>query len=409
MKSTKTLIYGGKIMLHKDYITKLLDLEYADVENLSVSASEVEIHLRLERRTCECPACGALTDAVHDYRTQRVKDIPVQGKPVILVYRKRRYRCMNCGKRFYEKNCLLPRWHRITNRLAFYAMNCMQDNRSRKEIARELNVSASTMTRWLGLMEYGKPSHLPEVLSIDEFKGNTEYGKFQGILTDPQHHRVLDILPTCKESEFYEYLRAFPNRNDVRYFVMDMRKEYAHLGKLLFPNAKIVIDKFHVVRHACWALENVRKRVQKKLLPEQRKYFKRSRKLLLARMKSLSPEAKLAVERMLLFDRDLREAYLLKEKFYEFTDSSSSREAKQRLRAFRMCASLADLAEFQPVLTMLRNWEPYILNAFDCPYTNGFTEGSNNRIKTIKRTAFGYRNFHNFRARILASFNANGS
>ena len=409
MKSTKTLIHGGKIMLHKEYITKLLDLEYADVENLLVDASRIEIHLRLERRTCECPACGALTDAVHDYRTQRVKDIPVQGKPVVLIFRKRRYRCTSCGKRFYEKNCLLPRWHRITNRLAFHAMDCMKTNRSRKDIARDMNVSPSTMTRWLRLMEYGKPSRLPKVLSIDEFKGNTEYGKFQGILTDPEHHRVLDILPTCKESEFYEYLRAFPNRNDVRFFVMDMRREYARLGKLLFPNAKIVIDKFHVVRYACWALENVRKRIQKKLLPEQRKYFKRSRKLLLAHMADLSAESKLAVERMLLFDRDLREAYLLKEKFYDFMASSSSHEAKQRLRAFRLYASLADLPEFASVLTMLQNWEPYILNAFDCPYSNGFTEGSNNRIKAIKRTAFGYRSFHNFRARILATFHANGS
>ena len=99
-------------MLHKEYITKLLDLEYADVENLLVDASRIEIHLRLERRTCECPACGALTDAVHDYRTQRVKDIPVQGKPVVLIFRKRRYRCASCGKRFYEKNCLLPRFSR---------------------------------------------------------------------------------------------------------------------------------------------------------------------------------------------------------------------------------------------------------------------------------------------------------
>ena len=90
-------------------------------------------------------------------------------------------------------------------------------------------------------------------------------------------------------------------------------------------------------------------------------------------------------------------------------DSSSSQEAKQRLRAFRMYASLADLPEFVSVLTMLQNWQPYILNAFDCPYTNGFTEGSNNKIKAIKRTAFGYRNFHNFRARILATFTANES
>ena len=59
------------------------------------------------------------------------------------------------------------------------------------------------------------------------------------------------------------------------------------------------------------------------------------------------------------------------------------------------------LEEFNATLTMLSNWAKYILNAFDCPYSNGFTEGTNNKIKVIKRNAYGYRNFENFRNRIL--------
>ena len=57
---------------------------------------------------------------------------------------------------------------------------------------------------------------------------------------------------------------------------------------------------------------------------------------------------------------------------------------------------------------MLQNWEPYILNAFDCPFSNGFTEGVNNSIKVIKRVAYGFRNFHNFRLKILHSCNSLG-
>ncbi len=66
-----------------------------------------------------------------------------------------------------------------------------------------------------------------------------------------------------------------------------------------------------------------------------------------------------------------------------------------------MHAYVADIPEFKACLTMLKNWEPYILNAFICPYSNGFTEGINNTIKVIKRIAYGYRNFDNFRRRIL--------
>lgn len=397
------------VMLPNDFTAKVLDMEHMNILGVEHSATKVTITVEMHRRTCQCPQCGTLTDSIHDYRMQRIQDSPLQGKACVWLYRKRRYRCPCCGKRFYESNYLIPKWHRITNRLALLTIQQLENKQSRKEVAQMMHVSSSTVGRWLRLSECGKPDKLPTVLSIDEFKGNTEYGKFQCILTAPKDRRVLDILPTCKESEIYQYLSAFPNRKSVQYFVSDMRKEYVSLAKKLFPNATIVIDRFHVVRYCTWALENVRKRVQKKLLPEQRRYFKRSRKMLLKHMADLNPESMDAVNRMLTFHRDLREAYLLKEKFYEFMASKDSVQAKERLRAFRMFAFAADIPEFSACLAMLQNWEPYILNAFDCPYSNGFTEGCNNTIKVLKRVAYGYRNFHNFRSRILLTFHAKRS
>lgn len=393
-------------MLQSHYTAKLLDMEHMEIKEVEQNSTTILLTVEMQRRPCACPACGALTDTVHDYRTQRVKDCPIQGKAVFWIYRKRRYRCPHCGKRFYEANYLLPKWHRLTNRLALQTIQQLSLKISRKELAAMMHVSPSTIGRWLQLVEFGKPSRLPGVLSIDEFRGNTEYGKFQCILTDPLHKRVLDVLPTFKEEEIYRYLSSFSNRNDVRYFVTDMKKEYVSLAKRLFPSATIVIDRFHVVRYCTWALENVRKRVQKNLLPEQRRYFKRSRKLLLAHMDRLSPESMDAVNRMLTFDRDLREAYLLKEKFYRFMASENSQQARLRLREFRTFAFVADIPEFQSCLTMLQNWQDYILNAFDCPYSNAFTEGCNNSVKVLKRIAYGYRNFHNFRRRILITLNA---
>lgn len=392
-------------MLQTNIIAEMLEMEDYDFEGLEQDEKQITLKVRMKLRTQECPACRTPCDLVHDYRTQKVKDMPIQGKVVIWQYRKRRYRCPCCGKRFYESNGFLPKRHRITNRLAAFGIDQLRKKQSRKEIANTLGVSESSVGRWMNLLEFGRPAQLPQVLSIDEFRGNTEYGKFQCILTDPVHKKIVDVLPTRYHAQIYDYLRAFPNRNQVQYFVMDMNKEYLDIAKKLLPNAKIVIDRFHVVRHCTWALENVRKRVQTKLLPEQRKYFKRSRKLLLAHMSDLSAENKAAVERMLLMSRDLREAYLLKEKFYDFMDSPDSLQAKERLRTFRAHAFVTDLPDFSKCLTMLRNWEPYILNAFDCTYSNGFTEGINNKIKVLKRIAFGYRNFRNFRTRILCTTN----
>ena len=299
----------------------------------------------------------------------------------------------------------MPRRHRITNRLAALGIDELRKKQSRKEIASTLGVSESSVGRWMNLLEFGKPPLLPKILSIDEFRGNTEHEKFQCILTDPAHKKIIDILPTRKHEQIYNYLREFPSRKQVQYFVMDMNQDYLSIAKSLLPNATIVIDRFHVVRYCTWAVEKVRKNFQKKLLPEQRKYFKRSRKLLLMHMEDLNDENKAAVERMLLMSRELREAYLLKEKFYSFMRSVDSIQAKERLREFRMHANVVDLPEFETFLKTLQNWEPYILNAFDCPYSNGFTEGVNNKIKVLKRIAFGYRNFRNFRTRILCTTN----
>lgn len=392
-------------MLYQDYTTKLLDMEHMIVKEIENLSDRLILHVEMKRRPANCPCCGMLTDTIHDYRIQTVKDSPIQGKTVHWQYRKRRYRCTNCGKRFYEKNWLLPKWHRLTNRLALQVIQRLQEKVSRKDLSKEFNVSESTVCRWMNLTECGKPNDLPNVVSIDEFKGNVDGEKFQCILTAPTEKRVLDILPDCKERHIYEYLQRFKNRDQVQFFVSDMRKEYIAMAKHLFPNAKIVIDKFHVVRYCTWAVENVRKRVQKGLHPDERKYFKRSRTLLLLRKDKLKDNGKEAVIRMLRFHKDLANAYLLKEKFYAFMTSENSLAARERLHALILFAAAANLPEFEPLLSVLRNWTQYILNAFDCEYTNGFTEGCNNKIKVLKRIAFGYRNFANFRQRILLSFN----
>ncbi|MBO4706084.1 MAG: ISL3 family transposase [Spirochaetaceae bacterium] len=393
-------------MLCNDYTTKLLDMEHMEVKNIEVYPERLIIYVEMERRATRCPCCGAETDRVHDYREQTVKDCPVQGKKLIWKYKKRRYRCENCGKRFYEQNWLLPKFHRITNRLALLALNKLSVKVSRKDIAEELGVSESTVCRWMHLAPFSKPKKLPTVLSIDEFRGNAGGEKFQCILTAPTEKRILDILGDRKERTIFNYLKEFPNKKDVKYFVTDMRKEYVSMAKILFPNAKIVIDKFHVVRYCTWAFENVRKRVQKALSDEKRKYFKRSRTLLLKHKDDLNDDDKLAVSKMLEINKALADAYLMKEKFYYFMSSRNSTEARDRLKQFAMFNAATQLPEFEPLIRVLSNWSEYILNAFDCGYTNGFTEGCNNKIKVLKRIAFGYRSFSNMRQRILLSTNA---
>ena len=386
-----------------DFTSKLLELEDVFISDVSVTNTEVHVFFSLKRKPHTCPHCQTLTDKVHDYRISVIKDLPLMGKRSFLHYRKRRYHCPTCGKHFYESFSLLPKHCRITTRMAFYSLHLLSERQSVRSVSRLLGVSDSFVFRRLRDIRFPKPKRLPPVLSIDEFKGNAGGEKFQAILTQPDKHCLFDILPSRTQVSLMQYFQGFPNKKEVRYIVMDMNKVYRELAKEYFPQATIVIDKFHVTRYVTWALENVRKRIQKQLHPDKRKYFKRSRRLLLIHQKKLNAEGLDALELILLQSSDLATAYHLKELFYSFMQSQSRQEAAEKLKYFILAAQASQLKEFHACLTMLGNWSKYILNAFDCPYTNGFTEGTNNAIKVIKRNAFGYRNFENFRNRIFLS------
>ena len=145
-KSTTNHNKGKISMLNKDYTAKLLNLEDAIITNVENISGEVHIFLELPRTKHPCPACGALTDRVHDYRMQTVKDVPF-GRKTLLHLRKRRYRCM-CGKRFFEKNFFLPRYHRVTSRLVAAIIGAFHELVPASEIGARYNVSGATAARY---------------------------------------------------------------------------------------------------------------------------------------------------------------------------------------------------------------------------------------------------------------------
>ncbi len=388
-------------MPNNDFISNILEMEDLIITNVESDNEEIHIYFRLERKDHVCPNCGAVTNKIHDYRSSIIKDAPIMGRKTFLHYSKRRYHCDCCGKHFKESFHYLPHHCRITTRLNFLALNMLEHTMNVSSAAKQLGISASTVFRRMNDINFPKPSTLPLVLSIDEFKGNAGGEKFQAILTDPKNHTVFDILPSRTQWKLKDYLREFKNKNDVRYFIMDMNYVYREIAESYLPNATIVIDRFHVVRYVTWALENVRKRIQKQMHPSKRKYFKRSRKILLSHYRKLKEENRQALEIMLQQSNDLAVAYYLKEQFYDFMDSKNRNEAYKKLRKFIISVQTSELDEFNACLTMLANWGRYILNSFECPYTNGFTEGTNNKIKVIKRNGYGFRNFKNFRNRIL--------
>lgn len=389
-------------MLTTNYTAELLGLQDVIVTKIEQTDEYQKIYIEVPRCPAACPCCGKLTDTIHDYRIQPVKDVPSFGKKVVLLYRKRRYRC-ECGKHFYEANSIVERYQRMTRRKFFSIIEKLTGVHSYTHAARECDVSVSTVIRAFNIISYPKPGKLPEALGIDEFKGNSGGQKYHCILTDLKNHKVIDILRTRYETDLIDYFKTY-DRSSVKYVVSDMYIPYSELVKTYFPKAVYIIDKYHWIRQAVWALEAVRKSVQKQFSKSHRIYFKRSKRLLSCHSTCLTDEEKQQVNVMLYASPDLSAAYYLKEKLYEILRMNDTSEQRRSFKEWIAEAGECGVGSFEACARTYSRWFEPILNSLIYPYTNAFNEGCNNKIKVLKRNAYGLRCFSRFRNRILFSF-----
>lgn len=273
-----------------------------------------------------------------------------------------------------------------------------------KDIAKDADVSVNTVSRLLPPLAVSA-KHLPEVLCIDEFKGNTGYYKYQVSLMDGKTRKPIDIIECRHKNHLLDYFNKFSlnERKKVKYVVTDLWKTYKDLARTYFPNAKVVADKFHFVRYTTKAVDTVRKQVQDKLARAERKYFKQSRKLLLSRYENLKDEKQKKELNYILinYSEDLRIVYREKEEMLKIIQIENKERAIERLNEWIKRNLETDIPALKSCAKTYFNWVTEIRNALEVPYSNGPMEGYNNKIKTLKRIAFGFRNFTHFKARIL--------
>jgi transposase len=389
--------------MQNNFITNLLDLKGVKVTKFRNRKNRIRIHIELPVREHTCPCCHSKTSKIHDYRFQLIKDIPICYKDTFIYYRKRRYVCQNCHKKFYEKNNFLPKRARKTNRLNAFIIDQLKEKKSMKDVAKLANVSVTSVSKLLPYLSV-KASYMPKVLCIDEFRGNTGNYKYQVSLIDGILGKPIDIIECRYKAHLFTYFDKFSleERKKVQYVVMDLWQPYKDVAQTYFPNAKIVADRFHYSRYIVQAVDTVRKEVQSQLTPEERRYFKHSRKLLLSRSETLSKEQKEELNYILInYSEKLRIVYNEKEELLNILHSKEKYRAIDKLNQWVKYNLDSNYTVLRECANTYFNWIEEIRNSLLVPYSNGVMEGYNNKIKVLKRVAFGFRNFQNFKARIL--------
>ena len=385
-------------------IKNLLNLKELIIKKVKNSKNYVEVYAELPISEQVCPCCGCSTSKIHDHYTQKIKDIPIQFKPTTIFLKKTRYECKNCGKSFYPKNDFIAKYKRKSKRLVYYIVDQLKNNIAASTIAKSLNIDVGFISKMLPYLSVTN-STLPRVLCIDEFKGNSGKYKYQVALLDGETHKIIDILE-CRHKHFLcDYFKKFPTEqlDNVKYLVTDLWESYKDIGMTYFRKAKVVADHFHWARYACNALDKIRIEVQNNLPKSERKYFKHSRHLLLSRKCKIKENRYDELENMLInYSENLRIAYREKECLLDIIHSTESSETKKNQFIEWVKRNLeSSVPQLVECAKTYQNWAYEIKNSLEVPYSNGPIEGTNNKIKALKRVTFGMTKFDNFKARIL--------
>ena len=246
-----------------------------------------------------------------------------------------------------------------------------------------------------------------KVLCLDEIAPCKGHGQYKLVISSPELGTVLDLLKDRRKESLEAW---FDERGPawcahVEVCCADMWDAYHRAAQAKLPNARQVVDRFHVMKNLTDALTKARRTLQKQASPPVQELLKGSRWLLLKNPDKLSAEERQKLASVLSASPELKTCYALKETFRTwFNDSTDRKAADHELTEWIAAARTTTLKSLLAFTNTLENWRDRILNYFDGRHTNGFAEGINLKIKLLNRRAFGYRNFDSFRFHVLVAF-----
>jgi transposase len=389
-----------------DDVTISLGLPGFRVTQQRVESERYDIWVEPTATGAVCPRCGQPSMAYHDGYERTVRDLPILGRPVYLHILQRRFKCFSCGKPFNEPADVVDWQQRQTRRYQHYlTFQCRGS--SIQDVSRKHHIGYRVVERLLyrqAQYQFDTPKRqLPKRMGLDEFAKRKGHN-YATIVVNLRTHQVFEVLNTRTKATVANFLAARSERRRVKVATIDMRREFRDAVQEQCPWALIVIDRFHVVKMATEALHQIRKRLTRQAQEADRKRLQESRELLGKATEDLTVAQRVALYSVLVDFPELRCAHSLVHWLRRWYALADVQGAQARLRAWLYRVKQAHLPELNAFAATIRRWRPWILNFFRDRVTNGPTEGINNKIKLIKRIAYGLPNFAHIRARILMAF-----
>ncbi|WP_088834383.1 ISL3 family transposase [Paenibacillus tyrfis] len=378
----------------------ILNLPNFKVLDVKETDTDYQVLVESESPPSSCIQCGFDNLQRFGTKKQFFYDTPMHGKRVGITANRQRYRCKDCGSTFLENMWDIDDKRLATVRLIDYIQTASL-SRTFTSIAVEVGMDEKTIRNifrdYVQFLAETVKFETPRCLGIDEIH---IIKKPRCVVANIEENTIIDMLLNRNKDTVIKYLAKLPNKENIQYVAMDMWLPYREAVYQMLPGAKVVVDKFHVVRMANTALEQIRKDHRKSIETKQRRQLMRDRYVLLKRQHDLTAQDMLLLDLWTANYPKLKMAYDLKEDFFKIWDCKSRVEAYDKYQQWANRIPTEMQAAFKPIVTAMKNWENEVFNYFDHPITNAYTESLNSLIRVVNRLGRGY-SFDALRAKIL--------
>jgi transposase len=373
------------------YIPNFINMPWLTVNRVDEHEFDYHVYVEMtDKYQQKCPDCGSESSYKHGTMDCAITDTCMHGKRVIIDLKRGRLKCRDCGKTYKEEIPEIIEKRRVTVRAAQHIfMSALE--RTFTSVANELGLHEKTVRNifsdYSATIEALIEERSYRIIGLDEVHLNKQ---MRFVLTDIENNAMIDMLPTRTKAAVITRLMALNDRDKVEIVNMDMWRPYRDAAAIALPNAVCVVDKFHVVKMANEAVDNVRKRVQKDLAASQRKGLKSDAYLMRTRRKDLSDRQRMILSGWTNNYQVLSDAYYAKEAFYEVWDCRTREHAEGVYDNWKECLPQELRQHFHPIIRAIDNWRLEVFNYFDYRTTNAYTESLNSIINVRHRMGRGY-------------------
>jgi transposase len=391
-------------------LTQLLNLDGVTVEDYRDLGEQIILEVEAIKDCAICPRCGQTSHNVHQSHFHLAHDLSISNRQVLLRFNRRQFKCHTCKKPFSEALDFIGERRRYTDRLAEMIVNQVIHSDTHN-VARNNGLTDDevwSMVEYISKKKGNFDLSQLRRLGMDEIALRKGQGDYVVVLVDLDKNELVGLVESRKHTDIKAVLKSWGDEvlSQIKEVSIDLSGNYRGLVKKVLPNADIVADRFHVMKLVNAELNRARN-AEKKVISEIKDEVEReelqailkdSKYAVLKPEENLTEKQKIKLEEVKQTFPKLAEMHRQKEAFRNIFE-----EAKDWTDGvFKMLDWLKDAQHtFQDSAATIGRWFEEISNYFESRTTSGAVEGINNRLKLIKRSGYGFRNFANFRLRCL--------